>query len=369
MSGLTKRICHITTVHPRNDIRIFQKECLSLSSIYSVYLVVADGKGNEIKDNVRIIDVGKNNNSRFKRILLTTARAYKKALEIDCDLYHFHDPEFLFYGWKLARMGKKVIYDVHEDVPKQTLSKEYINPVFRKLLAFSIGIIERVISSRLSSIVTVTESINNRFLHFNKSCVVINNFPDTANFIPSQNMIRSGICYVGNISSIRGIDYIMDSLEFSDVVLHLAGEFETDHYKRKIQFHPFWHKVKYYGSVDFHKAQEIFQDSSAGLVTYLPVPNHIEAQPNKMFEYMACATPVIASDFPLWKNIIEANNCGICVNPTDSKNIADAINSIVKDPEKATKLGVNGQRVVKDKYNWKTESVKLKVLYSELIPK
>lgn len=369
MSALIKKVCHITTAHPRNDIRIFQKECLSLSSIYSVYLIVADSKGDEIKDNVRIIDVGKRNNSRFKRILFTTRRAYKKALEINCDLYHFHDPEFLFYGLMLALKGKKVIYDVHEDVPKQTLSKEYINPVFRRLFASVIGIIERFISSRLSSIVTVTESINNLFLQYNKSCTVINNFPDTENFIISQGRIRSGVCYIGNISSVRGIDYIMDSLEFSDVVLHLAGEFETDLYKKRIQSHPFWHKVKYYGSVDLQKAQDIIQNSIAGLVTYLPVPNHIEAQPTKMFEYMACGTPVIASDFPLWKNIIETNNCGICVNPMDPKSIAETINSIVKNPGRASEMGVNGQRIVKDKYNWVTESKKLKELYSDLIQK
>jgi glycosyltransferase involved in cell wall biosynthesis len=369
MSGSIKRICHISTAHPRNDVRIFYKECRSLSTVYSVCLLIADGKGGEIKDGVQIVDVGKRNNSRIRRIIITAFKAYRKAVSLDCDLYHFHDPEFLFYGFLLAKKGKKVIYDVHEDVPKQTLSKEYIYPLFRKFIASLIGTIEKIISPGLSSIITVTDSINNRFLKWNNNCVIIGNFPDTEEIIPQQGNTRNGICYIGNISSIRGIDYIMDSLEFSDVILHLAGEFETNDYREKIQSHKFWHKVKYYGSVDLQRAMEIIQSSVAGLVTYLPFPNHIEAQPNKMFEYMACGTPVIASDFPLWKSIIETNHCGICVNPTDPRKIAEGVNSILKNPVMSGEMGNNGQRIVKSNYNWKTESNKLKELYSVLLQK
>ncbi len=369
MSESIKRICQITTVHPRNDIRIFHKECVSLSNIYTVYLIVADGKGNETNDNVIIIDIGKTNNSRVKRILVTTFRAYKTALALNCDLYHFHDPEFLLHGLKLVKKGKKVIYDVHEDVPKQTLSKEYINPLYRRFLATLINIIEKITSPRLSYIVTVTESINNRFIKWNENSSVISNFPDTENLVTPQGRTRTGICYVGNISSIRGIENIMDSLEFLDIVLHLAGDFETENYKKRIQSHPFWYKVKYYGTVDFLEAKKIMQDSIAGLVTYLPMPNHIEAQPNKMFEYMACGTPVIASDFPLWKNIIETNNCGICINPTDPKSIANGINTLLKNPEKAMEMGLTGQRLVINRYNWKNESIKLIELYSDLLKK
>jgi glycosyltransferase involved in cell wall biosynthesis len=369
MSVSIKRICHISTAHPRYDIRIFYKECRTLSTVYSVSLLIADGKGGEIKDGVQIVDVGKHYNSRIRRIIITAFKAYRQAVSLDCDLYHFHDPEFLFYGFLLAKKGKKVIYDVHEDVPKQTLSKDYIYPLFRRLIASLIGIIERIISPRLSSIITVTDSINSRFIKWNRNSQVIGNFPDTDEIILKQGILRNGICYVGSISSIRGIDYIMDSLAFSDVTLHLAGEFETDDYREKIQSHKFWYKVKYYGAVDLKRAMEIIQSSVAGLVTYLPVPNHIDAQPNKMFEYMACGTPVIASDFPLWKNIIEANNCGICVNPVVPESIAEGINTIIKNPERAGEMGKNGQSTVKNRYNWETESIKLKGLYSDLLQK
>jgi hypothetical protein len=55
-----KKIIHLTSVHPRNDTRIFFKECKSLSvNGYDVYLVVADGLGNKNDDNVNVVDVGR----------------------------------------------------------------------------------------------------------------------------------------------------------------------------------------------------------------------------------------------------------------------------------------------------------------------
>ncbi len=82
---------------------------------------------------------------------------------------------------------------------------------------------------------------------------------------------------------------------------------------------------------------------------------------------MASGLPVIGSNFPLWKLIIEDNKCGICVDPTDPKEIANAINYIKNNPEEAKAMGDNGKRLVKEKYNWGAEEKKLLEFYKELI--
>lgn len=90
------KIVHMTSVHVRNDTRIFYKECVSLANAgYEVVLIVADGKGDEEKNGVTIVDVGKKPTSRIRRMIFTTARIYKAAWQIDADVYHFHDPELL----------------------------------------------------------------------------------------------------------------------------------------------------------------------------------------------------------------------------------------------------------------------------------
>ena len=104
----------------------------------------------------------------------------------------------------------------------------------------------------------------------------------------------------------------------------------------------------------------------AGVVLYHPELNHINAQPNKMFEYMAAGIPVIASDFPLWKEILEGARCGVCVDPLDPDQIADAIRWIVDHPEQAEQMGKNGRKAIIERYNWKREEDTLLGLYRGL---
>ena len=125
-------------------------------------------------------------------------------------------------------------------------------------------------------------------------------------------------------------------------------------------------KVNYYGLVTRNEVAEILSRSKIGMVTFLPVPNHIEAQPNKMFEYMSAEIPLIASDFKLWKEIIEGYNCGICVDPENTNEISKAVNEIIADDKLAATMGKNGRNAVLNKYNWEVEKHKFIEIYSTL---
>lgn len=74
---------------------------------YQVYLIVADGKGDETVNNIQILDVGKFD-GRLNRILKATQAVFEKAKLIDADLYHLHDPELIPIGLKLKKLGKKL---------------------------------------------------------------------------------------------------------------------------------------------------------------------------------------------------------------------------------------------------------------------
>jgi glycosyltransferase involved in cell wall biosynthesis len=366
MSESIKKICHITTVHPRYDIRIFYKECLSLTSAYKVFLIVADGKGDEEIRNINIIDVSSGKKSRIHRIIFTGYRAFRKALEVDCEIYHFHDPEFLFYGLFLQRRGKKVIYDVHEDLPKQILSKTYLNPLLRKIMSQLILVIEKYISPRLSAIVTVTKSIQNRFSELNHNCYNINNYPKFEELGYKNGSIekRNEICYIGDITKIRGIEELIDSIECIDLVLNLAGNFESESFKNRLMNKPGWKKVNYLGFINPKEAFNVMLRSFAGISTLYPEPNYLNSQATKIYEYMYAGIPVVASNFPLWKELIDKNNCGICVDPKNKVSVAEAISYLKDNPEIAKTMGENGKQAVIEVYSWKTEEKKLLDLYS-----
>lgn len=368
----SRSVTHLTSVHRRYDVRIFLKMCKSLvNANYQVNLIVADGLGNEKKDFVNIIDVGLPKKGRIDRMLNTSIKIYEEARKLKSDLYHFHDPELLNVGRKLKKHRTKVIFDSHEDVAKDILDKTYINKYSRYLISKIYSQFEAQVCSKLDSVVGATHCISKRFEVINKKTIEVNNYPILNELDSRQKNFgeRRSIAYIGGISYHRGLVQLVNSLSCCpSVSLELAGYFPSDiSLERQLRNLPGWGKVKYHSFVSRERISNILHSCFAGLVTFLPVANHIEAQPNKMFEYMSAGIPVIASNFPLWKEIIEGVNCGICVDPLKPKEIAEAINYLVANPEVAKQMGQRGRKAIEEKYNWSVEEQKLLKLYEGLL--
>lgn len=365
------KICHLTSAHPPYDIRIFHKECVSLAEYgYNVSLVCA-GAENEIKNGVHILGV-KKNNSRFGRMFITVWRIYKKALELDAKLYHFHDPELMLVGLLLKQKGKKVIYDVHEDLPRQILGKYWINKYLRKAVSFLIENIENNVSRRLDYIIVATPFIRKRFLELNNKCVDICNYPITKDegfsSINWKNK-KNELCYIGLITKSRGIIEILKAIEDTPYRLNLAGKYSPESLRNELAEMRGWTNVNEFNYVDREKIMEILSNSKAGMVTLHPQINYLDSLPIKMYEYMLAGIPVIASDFPLWKGIIEGNNCGICVNPNNPTAIRGAIDKIFQEEEMATLMGKSGREIVLKEYNWENQIINLISIYQNILKK
>jgi len=368
-------VCHITSVHPADDIRIFIKECRTLAKAgYNVSLI-APGTKCEKKEGVRTVGISRSKGGRFFRMTVTARRIFQAALKENAHVYHFHDPELIPVGLLLRILGKKVIYDVHEDYCKQTLSKSYIPEILRKSIAFLIKIIEYLSSKIFDGIVTATDDILKNFSHY-KRAVSIKNFPILSDFSifrenRDKNKEMFNLIYVGGLTEIRGISQIIKALEFIDsnrkFKLILCGRFYPTDYEKEVRGLKGFEKVEYLGWKDPHDIPELLIRADVGIICFLPEPNYIKAMPIKLFEYMATSLPVIASNFPLWKEIVEGNKCGICVDPLDLEDIADTIKYFLKHPEERKKMGNNGRCAVLQKYNWEKESEKLTNLYIELL--
>jgi len=365
------RIVHLTSAHSRFDVRIFLKECRSLVGAgYEVSLVVADGFGNEVKDGVSIHDVGKPS-GRIGRIFSTTRRVFDKAVMLDADIYHFHDPELMPVGLKLGKMGRKVVYDVHEDVSKQMLAKPYLNKPLRWVLAKIIAFYERWSCSSFDGVVAATPSIEENFIRVNDNVINVNNYPILGEFISvgfDWNEKKNEVCYVGCISLARGIEEVVSSMVIlgGGCKLQLVGEFSELYLREKVRKMKGWSSVDELGFLGRRGVKETLDRSMAGLVTLHPTSNYVDSLPIKMFEYMSAGIPVIASDFPLWRQIIEDAKCGLLVDPMEPKSIADAIQWIFAHPEEAEIMGKCGQEAVKSDYNWDNEYKKMEVFYRSI---
>jgi len=367
------KIAHLTSVHQPHDVRIFHKQCKSLrSNGYEVALVVK-ADSDQIIDSVQILAIPEES-SRLKRFFYSSWAVYKKAIASKAKICHFHDPELIPTAILLSLRGRKVIYDVHEDLPRQILSKDWI-PTWLRYPVSWLAATSEWIGSRLffSAIVPATPKIASRFPE--SKTVLVQNFPlrdefnSTATNKASYLRRPNRVIYVGGLSKIRGIVENINAFKYiqnSDCRLVLAGSFEDDKLESECRSLDGWSSIQFKGYLSRKEMQKIFDESRIGLVLFHPQPNHVDAQPNKMFEYMSASLPLIASDFPLWREIVEGAKCGLLVDPLKPEEIAKAIDWLLDHPEEAEQMGKNGRKAVEDKYNWSHEENKLLKLYKKL---
>jgi glycosyltransferase involved in cell wall biosynthesis len=364
-------------VHPAKDMRIFYKECKTLAKAgYDVKLIVVipeDKNGFSIKTEddggVEIVFIPCSYNSKLKRFLRAGRSAYIKALELNSDIYHFHDPEFLWFGYRLIKKGKKVIYDVHEDVPRQILGKSWIPTIFRRPFSLIFEQFENLLASKFTGIITVTDLITNRFQQINKKVIAVKNFP-IVEMLPdpvSWNHKKEQICYIGDITRVRGIIEMVKSLDGLNVHLALGGKFSQTGLKEEAMFLDGWKNVIEYGFVNREQAKQILSESKIGLILLHPLVNYVDALPVKLFEFMAAGIPVVVSGLRLQKQIVEQCECGIVVNPFNTEEVQNAVRYLLQNPEIAQQMGLNGRKAVLNEFNWDNEERKLLKFYAELL--
>ncbi|GAB3468054.1 glycosyltransferase WbpH [Polaromonas eurypsychrophila] len=367
---------HLSTAHPRDDTRIFIKQVHTLSAALAenVSLVVADGLGDSRQPNQPgIFDLGKLPASRFKRAVVGNFRALMFFWRNRPQLVHFHDPELIPLGLLLRLRGSQVIYDVHEDVPRQTMSKHWIPVIFRWPVAMAIAAMEWLGGKTFNGIVPATPTIAARF-PVGKT-VLVQNFPIQSELVLADPLPYAErpqkFAYVGGISDIRGGREMVQALEHMDdlpeVRLEMAGGITPEGFAAELAKLPGWFKVHHRGTIGRQDVARLLGSARAGLVLFQPMPNHVDAQPNKMFEYMSAGLPVIASDFPLWRQIVAGARCGLLVDPLDPRAIAQALRWVLEHPVEAEVMGRNGQEAVHKIYNWEKEATQLVGLYKKLL--
>lgn len=360
------KIYFLSTVHVREDVRVYHNEFKTILEKYpSSSFVVADGKGSDLDKG--IIDLGIISRSRVLRPVLGAAKVFLFFRNKEKSIIHFHDPEILLVAPLLRLLGHKLFYDVHEDLPRQIFSKHWIPKFLMKPVSFCVEAIEKCSSLFINHYFTATPQISSRFK--NDKTTIIRNYPSKSivDFRALDNEVKH-IAYLGNITHARGIYEMLSLIEELNnkgikLRLKLGGRFAPNELKNEVTQHSGWKYVDFVGWVNRADINDFFQGVLCGLVILKPYPNYLESSPNKLFEYMAMGLPVIASDFPVWKELIDDSD-GVFFVPHD--DVSSMVSSIIslQDESLVSSIRNKCKKAILEKYNWENEAEKMLEVYA-----
>jgi len=362
-------VAHLTTVHPRNDTRVFRKMCRSLAALgHAVTLYVADGLGDDRRDGVKIIDIGMPA-SRLERVTVSTTMMWRRALKSDHDLLHFHDPELIIGALASKLFGQTIIiYDIHEYYRQHFLRTSTLLPILRQVLAWSYGLAERCAAIWLDGCVAVSPLMLRKLRC--RHATVVANYVRLEEFQPGQTpMVERDrqVCYVGVISKERCVESMVDALATASGRLLLAGKWYPASFRAELASAPGWSSVEELGIIDRAQMQHVFEQSQAGLLIVDLHGDEVSSSSNKLFEYMAAGLPVIASDLQFTREVITRFHCGLLVSPAnDPKAIATAMTWIFEHPQEAQRMGQAGRRAIETAYAWDQALQELLGLYEKV---
>jgi len=374
---MKNKICFVSSSFPRWDPRIFLRQAKSLVLFgFNVTYIVCDGKQDENKEGVMVLNSEFFPKNRFQRFFSGKNLLYKKAISVNADIYQISEPELISLGLKLKRLGKKVIFDMREDYPHLMLSKEYLPKFSRKCISFALSKYLNSSLQKFDLLISVTPQLVNLLKRINPETILVASFPivreNSQITLEDYENRENTLCYIGTVYRISRQEVLFRTLEeIKNIQYIIAGRMETDYYKSELQSLPYWGKVKFTDGISRDEILELYEKVTIGnSLRDFSGTGYEEGSLGvlKIFEYMEASLPIICSDVKLWKEIVDKYKCGIYVNPNNEEEIKNAIHYLIDNKKEAFEMGQNARKAITEEFNWGTQEVKyIKVINSLLI--
>lgn len=363
-TGESFSVIHLSTAHSSSDIRIYRKECTALHEAGVSVAYMSRGPGPS--GRVPWIELPQTR-GRFGRMIRGPLAAWRRLRRLRPDVLHLHDPELIPLGLLWRRLtGGVVIYDAHEDLPKQVAGKTYLPRWSRRPIAFFAQLLEGAAERGMDVIVAATPSIAANYPRARR-VELVQNFPwlrDYPDSTPVSDADPTTACYVGGISRGRGSDIMALAAHESGVTLTVAGRMDRDAHD---DLSVLGSRLINRGVVDPSEVPSIIDSSAIGLVLLKPLPNYMESQPTKLFEYMAAGRPFIASDFPYWRDLVGEEACGLFVDSGNADDVAKALRHLSSDRALLQQMGARGRRSMEENFSFERQARILTGLVTELL--
>lgn len=364
------RILLLSTVHSASDPRIARKIAPGLAPHFEVFVALSVHKKDDRK-------FPKNRSSihlpYFRqllwRLLFVHPVVLWKFLFIRPRIVHIFVAELLPLAFIFRWLGADVVYEVQENLYKKLPLKSYNRGwLFERLFRYFDHRARRVFK-----FVFTEDAYLNEYRNLQKPYAIVHNFAASewlSRPFPVPDLHQPTFFYAGVISFERAFDTMMRALaivkrRYPTVRLHLFGHLRIP--RKIVEEHPDYRAIKdrliFHGYVPQEEAFGYVHEALAGIALLKPVGDYADSYPTKLFDYMALGLPVITSDLPLLKAVVEPAQCGFCVSPYDAEALAAVLLSCIEQHESLRTMGENGRKAIKSMYNWEKEAEKLVELY------
>jgi glycosyltransferase involved in cell wall biosynthesis len=215
------------------------------------------------------------------------------------------------------------------------------------------------------------------YRRLNRKVVIIGHYPNRAMAVEGAPVFARSqvvLIYIGRLSVDRGLlvyaDLLRTLCEWGiPARLWLCGVFTPPDEENRLRerCRGLEDVLDVLGWVHYSQVPALLRDADVGLAILQPEPRYVAALPVNLFEYMAAGLPVVASDFPQIAAVLDDAQCGIPVDPLDSRAVANRIRHWWEHPDEARTKGESGRQAVLDRYNWEVLAQRLEDLYDSLL--
>lgn len=372
-----------------NDRRVKREALALIEKGYKVQIICTKEKNlpeKEIEERIEIFRLLDLAIFDPKKVFEHKKWAKKIIESFEFDILHAHDQTMLNMGALIKKMIPAVpfIYDSHELFHSWPINSS--NFESKLLMIKSVLVRKYFIKRELSNskyidhLVTVNKSLADNlkdYFNLNKSITVIRNCPEFAITHTKTNILRDkfNIPSEKKILVFIGANIYLNSLNMEQVFQEFKNRTDievvvissfNDHSRQVMKY------VENNGikNVHFHdkvKPEQINEYLSSADVGVVPTWNKSDlsywyALDNKLFEYIQARIPVLATAQPEYVNIIEAENCGVCIDADQKDAYINGFDKIISNYEFYHK---NTETAAKN-LSWENEKVHIQNLYNRI---
>jgi glycosyltransferase involved in cell wall biosynthesis len=283
-------------------------------------------------------------------------------------------PTAIWVGWVLRI---PVHYDMAEVYPEflKTLWKVGGLSGFDRVLRSprAATLLERYVVRAVRSISVVSEESRNRAVAVGARAdrvAVVGNTPENVDTLTRRHPVpaelralglRPRALFVGVLVADRGVTEAVEAFplvlrEIPDASLVIVGDGpDGPRLRRTVKRLQLEDHVLVLGWRDHETLAGFYQHCHVGLLPFLDTPHVRVTMANKLFDYMGAGLPVLATDLPPVRRVLEETHAGVLYSPGSPHLFADQLVALFRDDARRHALGANGRKAVASKYRWEAD--------------